>query len=185
MMHTRKPWPVLFLLFALLVSGFGATPARVFAATLPLVDDFEAALDSGVDPNGIPVGWFNAQDGGSTVSFSRMDAPPAPRPGASAGNNVLQTTMNVTAFGTAPVCSTRPAVNPAQIPLLGALTDNGGPTQTHPCSPVARRSTWLRQRRLRACGVVQAGSDGGRRTEGKACPAFVLRLRSSVRPPDA
>lgn len=98
-MLTRKPWLVLLTLTALLVGGLGAAPAPALAATLPVVDDFEALLASGVDPNGVPVGWFNAQDGGSTVSFSRTEAPPAPRPGAPTPNGVLQTTMNVTAFG--------------------------------------------------------------------------------------
>jgi beta-glucanase (GH16 family) len=98
-MHIRKPWLVLFILLALLAGNLGAVPVPAFAATLPVVDDFEASLALGADPNGIPVGWFNAQDGGSTVSFGTTTTPPAPRPGAPAGNTVLETTMNVTAFG--------------------------------------------------------------------------------------
>ena len=98
-MPARRPWPVLLLLAALLAGGLGAAPAPARAQALPVVDDFEAPLAVGADPNGIPVGWFSAQDGGSTVSFGRTTAPPEPRPGAPAGNAVLGTTMRVQAFG--------------------------------------------------------------------------------------
>lgn len=97
-MLPRKPWPALLAIIALLVGGLGALPAPV-AAALPVVDDFEAPFASGVDGNGIPVGWFTAQDGNSSVGFGRSEAPPAPRPGAPAPNGVLQTTMTVSAFG--------------------------------------------------------------------------------------
>jgi beta-glucanase (GH16 family) len=98
-MLARKPWLVLFILVTLIASGLGAASAPVFAAALPVVDDFESALAAGADANGVPVGWFNAQDGGSAVSFSRTDTPPAPRAGAPIPNNVLQTTMTVSSFG--------------------------------------------------------------------------------------
>jgi beta-glucanase (GH16 family) len=97
-MPARKPLLVLLMLAALLVSGMGATIAPLRAAALPVVDDFEAPLAVGTDPNSIPVGWFNAQDGGSTVAFSRSTAAPE-RPGAPTPNGVLETTMNVTAYG--------------------------------------------------------------------------------------
>ncbi|NJN16318.1 MAG: family 16 glycosylhydrolase [Oscillochloris sp.] len=99
MMHKRNALMV-FLFVGMLVVSL-ATPAAlpVYAAGLPLVDDFETELPVGSDPNAIPVGWFNAQDGNSTVSFARSTNPPAARPGAPAGNGILETTMNVTAFG--------------------------------------------------------------------------------------
>lgn len=99
MLLARTPWPALLVIIALLVGGLGAAPAPAIAATLPVVDDFEAPLASGADSNGIPVGWLAAQDGGSSVSFGLSDAPPAPRPGAPSPNGVLTTTMSVTAFG--------------------------------------------------------------------------------------
>lgn len=99
MMLHRTKWLTLLTLIALLAGGLGAAPAPLFAAALPTVDDFEAPLASGVDANGIPIGWLTAQDGGSSVSYGRSEAPPAPRPGAADPNGVLETTMTVQAFG--------------------------------------------------------------------------------------
>lgn len=98
-MLPRQPLLALLLLAALIAAGLGAPPPQARAAALPVVDDFEEPLAAGADANGVPVGWFTAQDGGTSVSFSRSDAPPAPRPGADTPNNVLATTMNVTSFG--------------------------------------------------------------------------------------
>ena len=64
-----------------------------------IVDDFESGLAAGNDGNGVPIGFFNAQDGGSTVSFGESTTPPAEVPGQGAGNTVLQMDFNVSAFG--------------------------------------------------------------------------------------
>jgi beta-glucanase (GH16 family) len=98
-MLARRPWIILFMLAALLAGNFGVQPTPTLAA-LPLVDDFETPLLlDAVDANNISIGWFAAQDGGTTVSFERTDSPPAPRPGGPTPNTVLQTTMNVQSFG--------------------------------------------------------------------------------------
>lgn len=96
-MLPKTNWLALLTFIALLVSSIAPTP--LLAATLPGVDDFEAPLASGVEANGIPIGWLAAQDGGSSVSFGRSETPPALRPGAPSPNGVLETTMNVSAFG--------------------------------------------------------------------------------------
>ena len=60
---------ILFLvcIVGLLASLGPLSPASVaLAATLPVVDDFETTLNTNVyDSNGIPIGFFVAQDGGS------------------------------------------------------------------------------------------------------------------------
>src|SRR5215207_3507359 len=79
--------------------SFGAVPTAL-AATLPVVDDFEAALPvNATDGNGIPIGFFVAQDGGSTTTFARTATPPAPVPDATPPNNVLQMGFNVVSYG--------------------------------------------------------------------------------------
>jgi hypothetical protein len=73
---------------SLLVSfgSFGAAPTAL-AATLPVVDDFEAALPVNVtDGNGIPIGFFVAQDGGSSTTFARSDTPQPRRHAAERAN---------------------------------------------------------------------------------------------------
>jgi beta-glucanase (GH16 family) len=101
-MSARRP------LFRLLVFGFSllfsfgwiAPDRAAHAATLPIVDDFESALPiNATDGNGIPIGFFIAQDSNSTTTFARTDAPPAPVPGAAVANNVLRTDFNVVSFG--------------------------------------------------------------------------------------
>ena len=62
-----------------------------------IVDDFESGLPSGVDGNGIPIG-FNTFSDGSPVSIATTDTPPAPVPGSAAGNNVMALTGNVASF---------------------------------------------------------------------------------------
>jgi beta-glucanase (GH16 family) len=98
-MIVRRPAPVLLVLAALLASILGAAPAPALAASLPVVDDFEAPLAAGLDPNGVPVGWLVANDGGTTVSYALDPAPPEQWPGAPTPNTVLATTMNVASFG--------------------------------------------------------------------------------------
>jgi beta-glucanase (GH16 family) len=87
--------------FVLLFSvGWIAPAPTARAATLPVVDDFESALPiNATDGNGIPIGFFIAQDGNSTTTFARTNAPPAPVPGAAATNNVLRMDFNVVSFG--------------------------------------------------------------------------------------
>jgi beta-glucanase (GH16 family) len=62
-----------------------------------IVDDFESGLPSGVDGDGIPIG-FNTFSDGSPVSIATTSTPPAQVPGAAAGNNVMALTGNVGAF---------------------------------------------------------------------------------------
>ncbi len=81
---------------ALLLSPLGSPPAS--AATLPVVDDFEAPLAAG-SAGAVPIGFFVAQDPKSTTSFTRGTTPPEPVPGSAAGNSVLQTTFTVSSYG--------------------------------------------------------------------------------------
>jgi beta-glucanase (GH16 family) len=69
------------------------------AATLPMVDDFETGLPSGYDGNGIPIGFFAAQDGNSSVALSTTNTPPAPVPGVTDPNSVLKMDFNVATWG--------------------------------------------------------------------------------------
>ena len=92
-MKPRRLMPNLILLAALLVqlvaTPLGVTPA--LAATFPVIDDFETPLVNGMAPDNIQVGFFAAQDGNSgPTTFAATAAPPAPVPGATAPNNVLQ-----------------------------------------------------------------------------------------------
>ncbi|MDH3295615.1 MAG: hypothetical protein OER95_14950, partial [Acidimicrobiia bacterium] len=64
----------------------------------PIIDGFESGLPFGVDGDGVPVGFYTFSDGGSTVALSTTATPPAPVPGSTAGNNVLQVDLNVGAF---------------------------------------------------------------------------------------
>ena len=86
---------ILSLSINLLVSPFAA-PA--LAATLPIIDDFEAGLPSGTDTNGAAIGFITFNDPNSTVAISTTGAPPAPVPGASTPNNVLKMDLNVVSF---------------------------------------------------------------------------------------
>ena len=67
------------------------------AVPTQIVDDFESGLPSGTDGDGIPIG-FNTFSDGSPVSIATTNSPPAPVPGAVAGNNVMALTGNVVAF---------------------------------------------------------------------------------------
>jgi beta-glucanase (GH16 family) len=68
-----------------------------FAAALPLVDDFENGLPSGLDGT-IGIGFSTFQDPNSTVAITTTNAPPAPVPGATTPNNVLKMNVNVVSF---------------------------------------------------------------------------------------
>jgi len=70
------------------------------AATLPVVDDFEAPLLTGAaTATGIPLGFYAAADPSSTTTFERSTTPPTPVPGAPAGNAVLRSDFNVVSWG--------------------------------------------------------------------------------------
>ncbi|MEZ4594229.1 MAG: carbohydrate binding domain-containing protein [Chloroflexota bacterium] len=62
-----------------------------------IIDDFENGLPAGVDGDGVSVGFITFSDG-SPISIAITDAPPAPVPGAAAGNNVLAMTGDVLSF---------------------------------------------------------------------------------------
>ncbi len=99
-MIKRKSLPVLALIFSLLLNGvYFPNMLPAIAAELPVVDDFEATLVSGFDSNGIPIGFFTAQDSSSTVSFAATMAPPAPLPGALEPNTVLKADFTVASYG--------------------------------------------------------------------------------------
>ena len=101
-MRTKKSLFVILLILSLLLNGpvipfLHVEPAM--AAVLPVVDDFETPLASGFDGNGIPIGFFTAQDGGSTVSFALTNAPPAPVPGLPDSNTTLEMNFTVASYG--------------------------------------------------------------------------------------
>ncbi len=85
-MPSRRPLFVGLLLIAILFGGFGTLPGVASAAPPRIVDGFETPLRFGRDGNGIPVGFFTAQDGGSTVAFRTTGTPPAPVPDLGAPN---------------------------------------------------------------------------------------------------
>ena len=99
-MPARRPLSVLLLIAAFIGSSFGSLAAPVAAADPSLlIDGFETALAAGQDANGVPIGFFTAQDGNSSTAFARTDVPPAPVPGAPMPNNVLGMTFDVSSFG--------------------------------------------------------------------------------------
>lgn len=63
-----------------------------------IVDDMEAPLAQGRDGT-IEIGWLQAQDGGTVMSYGQSTTPPAPVPGAEDGNTVLRGTFATSAFG--------------------------------------------------------------------------------------
>ncbi len=61
-----------------------------------IVDDFEdGALPSGLDPNGIGVGFITWNHPAASAAITITSAPPAQVPGAPAGNNVLQESLTI------------------------------------------------------------------------------------------
>jgi len=62
-----------------------------------VLDDFESALPTGTDSNGIQVGFFTFSDGKSEVEISTTDAHP-PIPGEADGNRVLRIDLDVTGW---------------------------------------------------------------------------------------
>jgi len=88
------------LLGLFLVMGMIAPAAPAVAAPPgpDLVDGFEAGLPAGQDANSIPIGFNTFQDPNSSVAIATTAAPPAPVPGAAAGNHVLKMDLNVVSF---------------------------------------------------------------------------------------
>jgi beta-glucanase (GH16 family) len=73
-----------------------AAPAR--AAAPVIVDDFEAGLPAGHDPNNLAVGFNTFQDPNSSVSIATTATPPAPVPGVADPNHVMQVNLSVVSF---------------------------------------------------------------------------------------
>jgi len=68
-----------------------------FSATV--VDDFESGVPTGVDTNGVPIGFFTAMSANSTMTFVDAATPPAPvLPALGEGNHVLQIDVDSTAW---------------------------------------------------------------------------------------
>ena len=88
---------ILSLFVNLLISPF-VSPVPALAATLPVIDDFEAGLPTGTDANGVGIGFITFNDPNSTVAISTTAAPPAPVPGAPSPNNVLKMDLNVVSY---------------------------------------------------------------------------------------
>jgi len=83
----------------LIAQGVFAPASVVLAATLPVIDDFEAGLPAGTDANGIAVGFVTFSDPNSSVAISTTTAPPADSvPGAPAGNSVLAMDVSVVSY---------------------------------------------------------------------------------------
>ncbi len=98
-MVSRTHRLVLILWIVCLAAGLTTGPRAAAAEPSATIDDFEAPLASGFDGNGIPIGFFTAQDNNSTTTFSRTDSPPVAVPGAPSPNNVLKMDFNVSSFG--------------------------------------------------------------------------------------
>jgi beta-glucanase (GH16 family) len=95
--------------------GFTLTEIWAWAIVLPLgadtvylddvglglnvVDDFESGLPSGLDGDGVNIGFHLFSDAASTVDITTTPTPPAPAPpGALTPNSVMQVDLDVTAF---------------------------------------------------------------------------------------
>jgi beta-glucanase (GH16 family) len=86
------------LILSLLLNLFVSTTASVLAAGLPVVDDFESGLPTGVAANNISVGFVTFQDPNSSVAISTTTTPPAPVPGAADPNTVLKMDVSVVSY---------------------------------------------------------------------------------------
>ena len=99
-----KPSGLMLTLTLSLLTGLLISPSAslgpVWAASLPVVDDFENGLPAGRDANNLPIGFYTFQDGnaGTTVAISTTAAPPAPVPGAGVPNHVLKLDVNVVSY---------------------------------------------------------------------------------------
>ena len=100
-MKTRlRPLALIVMSTFLITAGpvrLGA-PIDLRAEVLPVVDDFESGLPAGTDADGVAVGFVTFSDPNSSVAISTTTAPPAPVPGASSPNSVLQMNVNVVSY---------------------------------------------------------------------------------------
>ena len=93
------------ILFNLTVMPFPATlMAAADEAMVDIVDDFESGLPSGVDVDGIPIGFYTWGDdwNGTTVGISTVSVPdtdPLALPGQTGDNALLQVDSNVVSWG--------------------------------------------------------------------------------------
>lgn len=76
----------------------GVLPAAAVEDPVVVVDDMESGVPTGTDGDGVAIGWNTFQDAASTVAVSTTDSPPAARPDADAGNQVLQLDADIEAF---------------------------------------------------------------------------------------
>jgi beta-glucanase (GH16 family) len=85
--------------WAIVLPGGSDTVYFDDVALVPIiVDDFEAPLASGVDGDGVDIGFYTFEDDGdTTIAFSRTNTAPA-LPGSAGATNVLQIDADVTAF---------------------------------------------------------------------------------------
>jgi hypothetical protein len=100
-MKNKRPTFSVIVILSLLINGLVspfASIVPVLAATLPLIDDFEAGLSTGTDANGVGIGFITFNDPNSTVAISTSAAPPAPVPGAGDPNHVLKMDVNVVSY---------------------------------------------------------------------------------------
>lgn len=98
-MFVRRPLPALLLIAVIALSSLGAIGAPTATAAPPLVvDDFESGLPTGVDGNGIGIGFQTFQDPNSSAAISTTTTPPAPVPGATSPNTVLQMDVSVVSY---------------------------------------------------------------------------------------
>ena len=67
------------------------------ATTLPMVDDFETPLISG-STGSIPLGFYQATDPKSALSYERSSTLPEPVPGSATGNSALKVDATVDAW---------------------------------------------------------------------------------------
>ena len=75
-----------------------------------LVDDFESGLPSGVEGDGLGIGFVTFSDG-SPIGIATTDVPPAPLPESAADNNVLSVTGTVGSFAGVVHAFENPAVD--------------------------------------------------------------------------
>lgn len=100
-MNNRKPSLALMIILSLLLNILVLPAASVVpasAADLPLVDDFENGLWSGMDTHGVAIGFITFNDPNSTAAISTTTTPPAPVPGAPDPNAVLKLDVNVVSY---------------------------------------------------------------------------------------
>ncbi|MFN2244404.1 MAG: carbohydrate binding domain-containing protein, partial [Anaerolineae bacterium] len=93
------------ILFNPIVLPFSSSPvAAADAVMVDMVDDFESGLPSGIDGDGIPIGFYTWGDtwNGTTVNISTVTVPdtdPMALPGQTGDNALLQVDSNVVEWG--------------------------------------------------------------------------------------